>query len=393
MITEAMSEDVQSPAPRQFTRHLTGIYGVIHAAIDATCAMVVLSCARVHGLDHDQAFWLVILYNLLAFAGQAPLGLAVDLLRAPRAALLVGIAMTGTAAALLPVEAYSAVIVVGIGNALFHLGAGAFTLHTRPGRATDPGIFVAPGALGLGFGIWLGRTHKIEQWPLVEVAVAVLLISLVVACMLRNPRMPYYLPAEPVPDDPVWSPARVTRAAGALIVCLLLGSITVRALVGMAGCHACPRAVLVAGLVRIQRGIGLPLVAFGGKFLGGIVSDRVGWIETSVGALLISAPLIAFGGGNLPVIIAGLLFFQMTMPVTLVAVVKVMPRMPATGFGLCCLALIAGSLPTFFPQVKAYYDPYAFFGLILASATVVFVGLRLMGKDITTNKLLGRLYG
>ena len=380
-----MTASPQSPTlDNQYTPHLTGIYGAIHAAIDATCAMVVLSCAALHGLGSEQAFWLVVLYNLLAFAGQAPLGLAVDLLRAPRAALLAGIALTATAAALLRVEPYSAVIVVGVGNALFHLGAGVFTLRTRPGHATDPGIFVAPGALGLGFGMWLGREEKIATWPLVEVAVAVLVVSLVVSLLLKNPRLPYDLPEEPEPGDPTLARARVTMGIGALVITLLLGSITVRALVGKAGCRACPRALLTA--------LGLPLVACGGKMLGGIVSDRLGWIETSVGALLISAPLIAFGGSNTLVIITGLLFFQMTMPVTLVAVVKVMPRMPAFGFGLCCLALIAGAAPTFFPEVKAFYNPHAFFALILASAAAVFLGLRLIGKDIITKKLLSRLY-
>ena len=385
-----MSEPSPIPAPRTHTPALTWIYAGIHAAIDWTCAMVVLSMAYVHGLDHSYNFWLVVLYNALAFAGQAPLGLAVDLLRAPRAALLAGITLTGSAALLLKVDPLAAVIVVGIGNALFHLGAGAFTLHTRPGRATDPGIFVAPGALGLGLGIWMGRAGKIAVWPLVEVAVAVMAASLVVAWFMRNPPMPYDIPA----DQPLlhktrramlaMARARATVLAGALIITLLLGSITVRALVGMAGCHTCPKALLVL--------MGLPLVACAGKMLGGIISDRLGWIETSVGALLISAPLIAFGGHPL-VIIVGLLFFQMTMPVTLVAVVKIMPRLPAFGFGLCCLALIAGSIPTFFPETQAYYNPYAFFGLILLSATAVFVGLRMMGKDIDTPRLLSKLYG
>ncbi len=379
-----MSEPSAIAAPGTHTPALTWIYAGIHAAIDWTCAMVVLSLGFVHGLDHTYNFWLVVLYNALAFAGQAPLGLAVDLLRAPRAALLAGITLTGSAALLLRVDPLAAVIVVGIGNALFHLGAGAFTLHTRPGRASDPGIFVAPGALGLGLGLWMGRAAKVAVWPLVEIAVAVMAISLVAAWFMRNPPMPYDLPADDVEDRPMLSRARVTVLAGALIITLLLGSITVRALVGMAGCHTCPKALLVL--------MGLPLVACAGKMLGGIISDRIGWIETSVGALLISAPLIAFGGDPL-VIIVGLLFFQMTMPVTLVAVVKVMPRLPAFGFGLCCLALISGSIPTFFPQVQAHYNPYAFFGLIIASATAVFVGLRMMGKDIGAPRLLNRLYG
>ena len=104
----------------------------------------------------------------------------------------------------------------------------------------------------------------------------------------------------------------------------------------------------------------------GGKALGGIISDRLGWIETSVGALLISAPLIAFAG---PAgIIAGLFVFQMTMPVTLVAAVKVFPKKPAFAFGLTCLALVGGAIPTFYPEIMRFYHPMFFIALILFAA-------------------------
>jgi hypothetical protein len=43
---------------------------------------------------------------------------------------------------------------------------------------------------------------------------------------------------------------------------------------------------------------GVAAAAFAGKAFGGILSDRFGWIKISVGALLISAPLLAFGKVN-----------------------------------------------------------------------------------------------
>ncbi len=355
----------------QATPYLAVIYGAIHAVIDAVCAVVVVSARRVHGLPLSRGFWLVLGYNLLAFGGQAPFGWATDRLRNPRVAAVSGILCTSFALIFLRVEPHLAVFFAALGNALFHVGPGVVTLYTRPGRATDPGIFVAPGALGLALGMGLGRSGDISSWPW-GIALA---ISLAVALRVRHPAMPY----DGVGSGDGAAVARtlsvgVAPGAGALAVTLLLLSVAVRAMVGMAACHACPRISLVTR--------GGPLVAFSGKALGGVIADRLGWIETSVGALLLSAPLIAFSGGNPMVALLGLLLFQMTMPVTLVAVAKVLPRRPGLAFGLCCLALIFGSLPSFFPMLKGFYQPGLFLGLILAATVAVFWGLRLLGPAL-----------
>jgi hypothetical protein len=52
------------------------------------------------------------------------------------------------------------------------------------------------------------------------------------------------------------------------------------------------------------------------------------------------------------------------------------PRWPATAFGLPCLALIAGSFPTFFPAGKQLFGRSAFVLLIAASAAILALALR-----------------
>ncbi|MBV7276085.1 hypothetical protein I6U48_24655 [Clostridium sp. PL3] len=42
-----------------------------------------------------------------------------------------------------------ALIISGLGNAFFHVGGGVIILNLRPGKASLPGIYVAPGAMGL----------------------------------------------------------------------------------------------------------------------------------------------------------------------------------------------------------------------------------------------------
>jgi FSR family fosmidomycin resistance protein-like MFS transporter len=233
-------------------------------------------------------------------------------------------------------------------------------LESQPGKAAPAGIFVAPGALGLAVGIWIGRDGGMEG---IRFFLPLLLLALLTAAMVRNPP----LPMESADDRPEQAPADLLHLA---VVALLLVSISVRSFVGMGAAHRCPRGLLLT--------LGAPLAAFSGKAFGGLLADRLGWARTAVGALLLSAPLIALGGANTSVILAGLLLFQMTMPVTLAGAAQALPGRPATAFGLTCLALIAGAWPTFFPDGKAWYGPAVFGVLIVASATALHAGLRLL---------------
>ncbi len=360
---------------RWIVRGLPIIYGLMHAVVDAASAMVVFAALLLHRLPPVEAFYLVIVYDLLAFGLQVFFGAATDRLRRPKVAVLLGLGLLAAGTVMLTVEPISAAVLAGLGNAAFHVGGGVISLRMQPDRATAPGVFVAPGAIGLAFGIWVGKSGWSVAWPF---ALA-LLISMVVTVLLPRPPYPYALGADPEAPG-ARSVARVSHAK--LVVALLLFSIVVRSLVGMAGSYRCPKEAYVM--------FGLALAAVGGKALGGMISDRLGWLETSVGALLLSAPLIVFGGGTWWVLIAGMLLFQMTMPVTLAAVALVQPKRPGFAFGLTCLALILGAIPTFYSEVRAYYHPYAFAGLILLSAGAVYFGLRLLGD---ANPVKGILSG
>lgn len=336
------------------------IYGAIHALVDAACVAAVYRSIPAHRLEPESAFAIVLGYDLLAFGSQAVFGTAVDRHRAARAALLAGIAATALAVALLPWHAVTTMLLAGIGNALFHVGAGAFVLESQPGKAAPSGIFVAPGALGLAAGVWIGRHGGLEG---ISFFLPLLILATLAAAMVRNPPRP-----RAGTGDRHQPPAADLLQLA--VVALLLVSISVRSFVGMGAAHRCPKGLLLM--------LGAPLVAFGGKAFGGLLADHLGWTRTAVGALLLSAPLIALGGGNTPVILAGLLLFQMTMPVTLAGAAQALPGRPATAFGLTCLALIAGAWPTFFPTGKAWYGPAVFGVLIVASAIALHAGLRLL---------------
>jgi len=58
-----------------------------------------------------------------------------------------------------------AAVTAGIGNALLPRRWGKPQPGHCPGKATLPGIFVAPGALGLTIGILIGKSGSFVAWP------------------------------------------------------------------------------------------------------------------------------------------------------------------------------------------------------------------------------------
>ncbi len=335
------------------------ILGIIHAVVDASTIMTIFTTRPFHHLKPYDIALIVLGYDLIAFYGQVPFGFLMDKLRRCRETAALGLVFCLFGILCLYINPIAAMIFAGIGNALYHVGGGAISLNVQPGRATPPGIFVAPGALGLAVGSYMGKGGFGITWPFL-IALA---ISLVVTLFVKVPDIPYESP-----------PPRPKVRRPILLVVLLLLSVFFRSLVGRAGGYELPKMTDVA--------FAGASAAFAGKAIGGVLADRLGWIEVSVGALLISAPLIAFGGNASTTVIIGLFIFQITMPVTLVAVWSLMPGRPGLAFGLNCLAYIAGFLMTTLPSVKALYSPQLFLGIILLSALTVYLGLKPLKKHI-----------
>jgi MFS transporter, FSR family, fosmidomycin resistance protein len=345
----------------QYTASMGGAawLGAAHFAVDAACVTSVLRAAPSVQVASADALVFVLSYDVLAFAGQAPLGWLIDRFHFRRASALLGILLTMVA--LLAGSQFAIVALAGVGNALFHVGAGAMVLAGSKEKSAPAGVFVAPGALGLGLGIILGRqVLSFPCWPLL--CALALALPIVVLAARPSPRA-----------ERATATSAVSRRKGygqvLLVATLLSLSVAIRSLVGTVGCDACPRGLFLA--------IALPMTAFAGKCVGGFLADRFGWIDLSVTALLASAPLVGFGGGDFWLVLPGLLLFQMTMPVTLTAMFRLLPARPGFGFGLLCLALIAGALPAYLP---GGWRPHglSLFVLVLGSVLVLYAALKIL---------------
>ena len=82
-----------------------------------------------------------------------------------------------------------------------------------------------------------------------------------------------------------------------------------------------------------------------GKAAGGVLADRFGHARVGVGALAFCAPLLMLATVSPVAGVLGMFVFNMTMPVTLVAVANAVPDYPGFAFGTASLAIVIGALP------------------------------------------------
>jgi hypothetical protein len=110
--------------------------------------------------------------------------------------------------------------------------------------------------------------------------------------------------------------------------------------------------------------------------LGGLAADRLGWTRAGVVTLLLSTPLLSLFLGNVPSAVIGTLLFQTTMPITLMAVYRIVPREPGLAFGLTALALLIGAVPSLLLAGVSYDPRLAVAILTLLSVPAIVIGLR-----------------
>lgn len=96
-------------------------YGFAHMAVDAACAFLMLAVLR---FSDSNAIIAMLTYNSIAFVLQAPLGVLIDKILNPKYATSVGLLLVA-GAFMFSDSLFAALIMAGIGNALFHVGGGS----------------------------------------------------------------------------------------------------------------------------------------------------------------------------------------------------------------------------------------------------------------------------
>lgn len=342
------------------------VYSVVHALIDASCAAIIAADISLGKADLGSISFYVVLYNIIAFAFQAPLGFMADRMKKPAETAAIGCLLVLTGVLSYRTVSF-ALVIAGLGNALYHLGGGITVLNLRPGKAALPGIYVSTGAVGLLIGTLAGKSAYFSVLPFAALLIAA---SVIIFCIKRS-HINYNFKAE------------VNFYKFNIILISIFASIAIRSLVGfmLAYPWKSDTFLLIAFTVAVASG----------KAFGGILGDRFGWRRVTICSLLISAPLLVLGM-NMPLLaILGVFLFNMTMPVTLTAIFDILPGYSGFAFGLTTLALIIGAFPTF-TELKSMLcknNGVIIFGIVIVMALLINVGLKALSLHTNRNFKLG----
>ena len=305
------------------------LYFYVHFIVEVVCFFYL---SRV---TNDSMFvWLVpFIYDGLAFVPQSMIGYISD--KYPKINMgLIGVILLVISYliyGLTSLPIYLSLILLAIGNALLHVSGAEDTLKSSEGKLSPAAIFVAGGSFGVVTGKLLAKTALNPLFLIIAI------LTIIPFALLSKT----YITKDSNTDKFNY----VREDLNPSIVILV--------------------AVLVV-IIRGYMGYGIPtswnkttiqLIIFFctmglGKALGGILSDKFGIRKVAIASCLVAIPFLCFGDNIMLVSLIGVMFFSMTMAITLGILVSELKKSPGLAFGLTTIGLFLGTAPIFFIKLN-----------------------------------------
>lgn len=352
----------------------TFAFALCHFVVDFACVSTMLcAVSRVLGESGQGSLEVValsiLLYDIVAFTLQLPIGIALDQLDKNSYAALLSYASVGAGVvlSLVPIALleWPAILLLAIGNALFHSAGGLSVLNISQKHAGPLGIFIATGAIGVFLGTQSAQMGRLQiAFSLLVLLFLCALITLVVQKVNKK-----YWNVHNVSFD-------IPRLSSNTLLAIALLSLVValRSYAGMVMAFPWKSEMLL--LVLSILGV------FAGKALGGMVADRIGFRTTAIFSLIAAATLFA-PSWEVPIMgLLGVFFFNFTMSITLASLANILPNAKGTAFGLASFSLAVGALPALVGFRVEH--PVMLSVISLVSALALGVGLTLVKDTVVT---------
>ena len=352
----------------------TFAYALCHFVVDFACVSTMLcAVSRVLGESGQGSMEVValsiLLYDIVAFTLQLPIGIALDQLDKNSYAALLSYALVGAGVvlSLVPIALFEwpAILLLAIGNALFHSAGGLSVLNISQKHAGPSGIFIATGTIGVFLGTQSAQMGRLQiAFSLLVLLFLCALITLVVQKVNKK----YWNVHNVSFDIPRLSSNTL------LAIALLSFVVALRSYAGMVMAFPWKSEMLL--LVLSILGV------FAGKALGGVVADRIGFRTTAIFSLIVAATLFV-PSWEIPVMgLLGVFFFNFTMSITLASLANILPNAKGTAFGLASFSLAVGALPAL--AGFRIEHPLMLSAMSLVSALALGVGLTLVKDSVAT---------
>lgn len=301
------------------------LYFYVHFVLEVVCFFYL---SRI--TNNSNYIWLVpIIYDALAFVPQSLVGYISD--RYPK----INMGIIGTILLIVSyliygltnISIFISLIILCIGNAILHVAGAAATIRTSNGKLSTSAIFVSGGSFGIITGRLLAKTSINPLYLLI------LLLTIIPFVLISNKEL------EKNNDVDKFNYVKDSINSNLVIIIAVL-VVIVRGYMGYGIPTSWNKTVIQTVLLFSSMGIG--------KALGGILSDLVGVRKTAIMSTLLAIPFLCFGDNIMIISLIGLMFFSMTMSITLGILVSKLKESPGLAFGLTTIGLFLGSIPAFF---------------------------------------------
>ena len=313
------------------------LYFYIHFITEVACFYYLYN---MHG-DNAYLWTLFLMYDALAFVPQSLIGRFKD--KHPNINLgILGNILLFIAILLLGLNLqlkYLGLIILCIGNCFIHVSGGVDTLTTSKGKLFPSAIFVAGGS----FGVITGRLLGINSVSYIYILI--LLITMIPFLILANNLKEEVLKTKI--DSSKYFKYNKKGISLAKVLYLSVLVVIIRGYMGYGIPMSWNKSINDTILLFCLMGIG--------KGLGGLLADIFGVKKIALLSVTLALPFLLLGNNYMIVSLIGVLFFSMTMSISLAVIYSVLSSSPGLSFGLTTIGLFLGTLPVFFYKITNIY--------------------------------------
>jgi len=301
------------------------LYFYVHFVVEIVCFFYL---SRV--TNGSMVVWLIpFIYDGLAFVPQSIIGYISD--KYPK----VNMGLIGTALLVISYLIYGltsinilvSLVMLCLGNAFLHVAGAETTLKASRGKLSPSAIFVAGGSFGVITGKLLAKS---AINPLVLIIPILSIIPFLILAKQYNKNEDGTKEFNYVKEK--FNPS--------IIIVIALLVVIIRGYMGYGIPTSWNKTTIQTIIFFVTMGIG--------KALGGILSDLFGIRKIAILSTLLAIPFLCFGDNIMIISLIGVMFFSMTMSITLGILVSVLKKTPGLAFGITTIGLFLGTAPIFF---------------------------------------------
>ena len=299
------------------------LYFYIHFIVEIVCFYFLSK------VSNSLIVWLVpFLYDAFAFVPQGIIGYIND--KYPKLNVsMIGLILLFIGYVLFSfwsIDKYLILFIICFGNAFIHVGGAENTLKNANGKLSHSAIFVSGGSFGVITGRLLAKTN-LPPWFMLF-----LILTMI----------PFILYANTFHANSDCEKFNYVKESihPLIIIFIAFLVVIIRGYMGYGIPTSWNKTIIESVLLFSFMGIG--------KALGGILSDAFGIRKIAITSTLLAIPFLCFGDEIMIVSLIGVMFFSMTMSITLGILVSVLKKNPGLAFGITTIGLFLGTAPIFF---------------------------------------------